>query len=468
VIEQVLRKDFVLEQLERVRRVLEAPPEQRRRGAAPALAPELEPDDIEAAAEMVRAAAEAEWPPPPPGGRRRRAGAAPPASEPYVARDAVISLLQSTLEEYAEEHLELEPALPPPAPQRRGAARADTPAVSDRRLSTGRRGERRIWGRFETTDPKIFSDPGWIASGVAMGIRFFRRPHAFNATPATPCTVGDRLRLVVVSDWGSGLPRAQNVAKHMRAVLDQGIRDRVEQQVVHLGDVYYSGWKREYRKYFLEYWPVREDERADILSWNLNGNHDMYSGGHDYYGVSLRDPRFERQEGSSFFSLQSKHWNVLGLDTAHEDFALREPQPAWVAEHAADRSRKLLLLSHHQLFSAHQSGGPKLAAALEPVLSDRGIDAWYWGHEHRCMLYKPHDGVRAARCVGHGGIPEWQKLNENDPVVEPGSYEYRAPFLDGSERWRMFGFTVLDFDGPEIRVRYIDEDGLEHHTEVLA
>ena len=29
-------------------------------------------------------------------------------------------------------------------------------------------GERRIWGRFETTDPKIFSDPGWIASGVAM------------------------------------------------------------------------------------------------------------------------------------------------------------------------------------------------------------------------------------------------------------------------------------------------------------
>jgi hypothetical protein len=61
-----------------------------------------------------------------------------------------------------------------------------------------------------------------------------------------------------------------------------------------------------------------------------------------------------------------------------------------------------------------------------------------------------------------------EQVLRKDFVLEPGSYEYRAPFLDGSERWRMFGFTVLDFDGPEIRVRYIDEDGLEHHTEVLA
>jgi hypothetical protein len=32
------------------------------------------------------------------------------------------------------------------------------------------------------------------------------------------------------------------------------------------------------------------------------------------------------------------------------------------------------------------------------------VYAWYWGHEHRCVIMGEHLGIK-ARCVGHGNIP---------------------------------------------------------------
>jgi hypothetical protein len=51
---------------------------------------------------------------------------------------------------------------------------------------------------------------------------------------------------------------------------------------------------------------VRADETGAFGSWSLNGNHDVYSGGHAYFDVLLRDPRVARQEQSSFFSFVNK------------------------------------------------------------------------------------------------------------------------------------------------------------------
>jgi hypothetical protein len=72
------------------------------------------------------------------------------------------------------------------------------------------------------------------------------RPH--------PIEVPEQFRLLVVGDWGTGLPRAQKVAEQMRKVLLKGQADGLTaQHVVHLGDVYYSGWDHEYRRRFLPY-----------------------------------------------------------------------------------------------------------------------------------------------------------------------------------------------------------------------
>lgn len=192
-----------------------------------------------------------------------------------------------------------------------------------------------------------------------------------------------------------------------------------------------------------------------------------------------KDKRFALQEGSSFFNLENQDWQVLGLDTAWEapDWrgekgALMDPQAQWVMEKLDEPpARKTLLLSHHQLFSAYEGGSPELEAKLRNVLSTGRIDAWFWGHEHRCVLYKANykeefsKGVRFGRCIGHGGVPVY--ANERQ-LPEPIEYEYQEPLPEkGWERWARFGFAVLDFDGGRIHVRYIDETGYEHKKEII-
>jgi hypothetical protein len=254
----------------------------------------------------------------------------------------------------------------------------------------------------------------------------------------------------------------------MRTVLDEGVRDRLPQQhVIHLGDVYYSGFGSEYDKRVLAdgRWPVRRDEAETIGWWSLNGNHDMYSGGYGYYDVLLRDARFARQQQSSFFSLFNDHWKILGLDSAWKDQRLHGSQSKWAAKEVTAHKGKIMLLSHHQLFSAYESGADEIGDGIEGPLLEGRIDTWFWGHEHRCMTFRPWDRVEHARCIGHGGVPVYMWHRPNDPYPTPGVYEYREFIAKGLEHWAMFGFAVLDFDGPNVHVRYIDEDGVQHLAE---
>jgi calcineurin-like phosphoesterase family protein len=467
VITDVLRKSFLVEQLAVVERELD--------GANGAHHHDLDADDLERARRAVaRTRLDVPAGQPtfglPPGGTR---GDAPDLDEvSYFARDPVLSLLQSALDEHLEtRHPELlEPEAPVPAgPERRGGDETFVP-VADRRLASPGAGKR-FAGPFESTDP------GWISSFIAFQLRRLHHKRPFNPTPATPVDLDDRARVVLVGDWGSGLPRARRVAEQIRKVLDEGIAAGRRQHVVHLGDVYYSGLEREVEDRFLAPWPVRPDEAETIGSWCLNGNHDMYSGGHGYFDRLLADPRFARQERSSFFSLRSPRWDILGLDTSwdeealhdpRDELGLQDPQAEWVAARASEPDRKLLLLSHHQLFSAYSKVGPVLSRKLRGPLSAGRIAAWFWGHEHRCMTYEPAQGVRWGRCIGHGGVPVYMNHDADDPYPAPGAYEYREFLGSWPERWALFGFAVLDLDGDAIDVRYLDERGKEHLSERIS
>ena len=65
---------------------------------------------------------------------------------------------------------------------------------------------------------------------------------------------------------------------------------------------------------------------------------------------------------------------------------------------------KSILLSHHQLFSPYESRAfdRPLHRKVNPMLSR--IHAWFWGHEHRCIIFGDHLGIK-ARCIGHDAIP---------------------------------------------------------------
>jgi len=264
------------------------------------------------------------------------------------------------------------------------------------------------------------------------------------------------------------LPRARKVAEQISKCVDQGRKGNREVHVVHLGDVYYSGWKREYEKRFLRYWPVRIDEAEHVNSWSLNANHDMYSGGHDYYNTLLADPRFKKQSRCSYFEMFNEDWRIFGLDTGWEEGDLKEPQAGWVKQRIDNSRQKVLLLSHHQLFSAYESVEEAVGNKLQGVLDTNRIRSWFWGHEHRCMLYKPYRKVEYARCVGHAGVPVYMSHNADDSYPEPGEYEYRGYLVKGIERWALLGFAVLDFEGPSIHVKYVNEYGNTHKEETIV
>ena len=471
MIAQILNRDFLLNQLDEIKAQLGADIATGREGGSAPGTEELRPEDYREALaalhsaqsrETVQSSGQESFPPQPSG--RRGPAPAPLDDFSFFSRDPIVSNLQSALEQYLESRsseTQLTDDPRTPVPGRRGVfeevavTNRSLPGVNVSRSSTGRR----VFDKFS------ISDIGWVSSALASGIRLFRGKHNFNTNPPEPLQVGDRARIVVVGDWGTGIPRAQNVAAQMRKEIESAPAENRDVHVVHLGDVYYSGWGYEYNKRFLPFWPVKTEEAGKITSWSLNGNHDMYSGGHAYYNTLLADPRFEKQNQCSYFSFYNKNWRILGLDTSWDDNALKDPQSDWVRSMVDSDERKLMLFSHHQLFSAYESAGTAIADKLQYALDKYRVRAWYWGHEHRCMLFDPYGKVGFARCVGHGGVPVYMPHKLDDPYVAPGIYEYRDMIVKGLEKWAKFGFAVLDFEDSYIHARYVDENGFQHREE---
>ncbi len=472
MISQILNREFVLQQMADVQAHLSEG--RRAAGEQPPGAEDLSGADFDQALEELSAALEREqqassgqpaFEPPP--SERRGETPVPIDDTAFLSRDPIVSNLQAALELYFLE-----------GP---GARDTDQAAI-EAPLGEGRRGEalpavtnvslpgeglprdaegRRLFNRFSVTDI------GWVSSAVAMGVRLFRKRHAFVDRPPEPIPISDKARLILVADWGSGIPRAVAVANQMRTVIEQGKAAGLEQHVLHLGDVYYSGWEYEYRRRFLPYWPVKPEEADSIGSYCLNGNHDMYSGGFAYYDCALTDPRFKRQQGSSYFALWNKNWNILGLDSAWDDGGLKDPQGDWAKAHATS-GKKNILLTHHQPLSIFESASPEMAGKLSALTSAGLVNSWFFGHEHRCVVYAPDQQakIQSARLIGHGGTPVY--MTHKGPLPPQVKYELRDYIDEGLEHWTLFGFAVLDFDGAQIQARYIDESGNTNYTECLG
>jgi len=383
--------------------------------------------------------------------RQKRGGSVPPMDDVcFVSRSPAMSNLQSAVEQYFEAQQRVEAVTPS---TRRGGL-GELPVT-----------ERRLFGSFEPADIR------WISALAAMGIRKFRHRYPFPKRPEDekPLRVSNNARFILVGDWGSGLPRAQQVSTQIAAVLAEGKKSQLEQHVIHLGDVYYAGWQYEYEKRFLGCWPVLQSDASLVGSWTLNGNHDMYSGGHDFFQVALTDRRFKAwQRGYSYFAIENDNWRILALDTAYDDFDLTPLQLNWAQRQVATAGpRKLMLLTHHQPFSAYEKDIGNLANRITPLLDTKKVSAWFWGHEHRCVLYREYKNLPFGRCIGHGGVPVYMLHDKDSPVPDPGTWEFRD-VVPGIEPWALFGFAVLDFKDRSIKVRYIDETGRAYKNEQLS
>lgn len=301
---------------------------------------------------------------------------------------------------------------------------------------------------------------GWTGS-------FFTWWHKLNPfdwrVPDTPQQLPESFRLALFGDWATGLYGAPKVAEAIA-------RDKDGYQVVlHLGDTYYSGTDGEVKDRLVKFWP----KIAGATNRSLNGNHEMYTGGRAYF--SAIQPFGQT---SSYFAMQNKHWILAALDTSYDDHDLHGEQATWVKALAdASPEKKLLLFSHHQPFSLLDNQGPKLVAKLETLFTSKRIYAWYWGHEHHCVLYGPHKlyGLR-GRCVGHGGFPYFRetKVLGNDPPPKPAWKRLDSqnlvpfgrvldgsnPYIEGHEKeYGPHGYMTLEFDEDDLFEIVHDADG---------
>ncbi|GAU82935.1 metallophosphoesterase [Bosea sp. BIWAKO-01] len=284
----------------------------------------------------------------------------------------------------------------------------------------------------------------------------------------------DKARVAVLSDWGTGLYGAPASAASIRR---QGGYDLL----LHLGDIYYSGTQYEANDRFLRVWPTD----AGKISRALNGNHEMYSGGFAYFDDIL--PAFGQE--ASYFAFRNEHWLLVGLDTAHTDHNVDDKQAAWLNSLVRDAGgRKIVLSSHHQPFSRLDEQGPKLQTALSDLLQSKAIAAWYWGHEHDCVIYDRHPSFGLlGRCVGNGGIPsprkstvtsaeterashgvEWKRLRGNAAAPACLVLDGPNPLVKGEEhKFVPHGYLTLDFDGPTLIERMRLPDGTEIYRNVV-
>jgi hypothetical protein len=301
---------------------------------------------------------------------------------------------------------------------------------------------------------------GWV--GMSWKLIFKPEKHAWLAPRPVPEPIDDKARLAIFGDWGTGLYGAPVIASSIAKL------DRCD-VVLHLGDTYYSGSDDEITNRLVNNWP----KRTEAVNRTLNGNHEMYSGGLGYFTALAS---FFKQPASCF-AMQNAAWVLVCLDTSYVDYDLDAGQLVWLNSIlAAAGTRKLILFSHHQPFSQLDNQGPKLQSALADLLEKQRIHAWYWGHEHRLVLYEPHPtwGLK-GRCVGHGGFPAFR---DNLPVPQSKVYQWvklpakpyapAAQVLDGPNFWvtenpmaySPHGYLTLDFDGADVWETYHAPDGI--------
>ena len=291
-------------------------------------------------------------------------------------------------------------------------------------------------------------------------------------------TVPDECTFAVLGDWGTGLYGARPIAD---AVSHAGDHDAL----LHLGDVYYGGTKREVQEHFLDLWTPMVEANPRSVSRACNSNHEMYSGGAAYFEMTL--PAFGQR--SPVFILENSYWTFVGLDSAYDEHDLDDVQVALLEKVVGGLDgKKLVLLSHHQPYSLLAGGGPKLVRRLQHLLEARLIFAWYWGHEHLLALYDEHPrwGLH-GRCVGHSGFPYPRPVLGDAPRIElpqghtlaamPGTPDVPgAQILDGAndylgdrrERYGPNGYVRLELDGPRLVESVMSPTGLVLHRTELA
>ena len=233
------------------------------------------------------------------------------------------------------------------------------------------------------------------------------------------------------SDWGTGYYHSQYIAKHISSNLDA-------KQAIHLGDVYYTGCKKDFERCIT---PVFEEYILKRMPfYALNANHEMDSHGIPYFKF-LEDKREKGKNGifndqpqeGSYFCLSNQHYQVIGIDTAyHQNGRYRQEWLRdWLSvrlEQGRQEGKVNILLSQNEPYAKKVT---KLLSKdlARDVVDEKLVDLWFWGDEHYCALYGPSEQAPfVGSCIGHGGFPySLKSCSHMKSVVAPLLWGETAP-----------------------------------------
>jgi hypothetical protein len=297
---------------------------------------------------------------------------------------------------------------------------------------------------------------------------------------------GDDIRIALAGDWATGTDEAASVAELMD--------EFAPHYSIHLGDVYYVGGRSEVDENFLGInnpnngydpclWP-----KGSHGSFALNGNHEMYARGFGYFdrmlpALGLRTNGKQQGQKASYFCLENDSWRIIALDTAYGSIgwpfienlfpqacALRAEQIEWLRTAVRPRHddpRGIILLTHHQYYSRYDDCYPRQAKQLAEFFSRPVL--WFWGHEHRMVIYEEYGlrgGIRAfGRCIGHGGMPVELPFRTKHPRC-PVEFADKRPYRNDENLHIGFnGFARLTLRGHRLIVDYVDVHGAKVFSE---
>ncbi|MDQ2771192.1 MAG: metallophosphoesterase [Bacteroidota bacterium] len=308
-----------------------------------------------------------------------------------------------------------------------------------------------------------------------------------------PPTTSGTLRVGLIGDWGTGEPSAVKVLTNLFALKPDII--------IHLGDIYYSGTRHEYdTKYHAVIEQARQASGQHVPVYNLPGNHDYYSGGEGFYNSlplvnSTTKPGTPVQE-ASYFALFNDYWQLQGMDTGFNDnnvlevnrdtTRLKDEEVTW-HQHQLDKAvaagRKIILLSHHQLFSRYEAidddtYNQKLLANFKPYIDKQQISSWFWGHEHVAAIYKPTLGLAKGRCIGNSAVPLFYQTGtaykvlqslRGQPVTNLPDVEFDPAQFSHDGTFYAQGFALLELkaDKTGTAAYYTTADPKPFYTETL-
>lgn len=297
-------------------------------------------------------------------------------------------------------------------------------------------------------------------------------------------------KVMILGDWGTDL--TDNVE-----MLKRGIEELRPDAVIHLGDIYYSGTKDECRRNVLEPYAriFSELGRARVPFFAIPGNHEYYSGGAGFYEIldKINAGNAAWKQEASYFCLRTEDskWQFLGMDTGYDSYNIipSSTGPELVSSEVEWHKHKLdtfsgstILLSHHQLFSAHSpiNWSPTSSRAylneslhktFEPYFIRRPqkprrkdkIAAWFWGHEHNFVAFENNlFDVRRGRLIGCGAYQESvnsnpYKNNFPDAVrYQPSMKQVgKSQYGDDAGKFYNHAFALLEFSAAgQVQAKY--------------